>query len=256
LGETPTPLRWGRCKSPRSRAAASTISDRRRKTLRVRLAVVLRYRNEVGLRDLIAASKHIDAATFRAKFAPSAATYASTIAALAASGLSIDRTYANRTVINVSGSPQTVDRAFTTQIDAVRDTDGAVRSINVRPASVPPALRDTVYGVVGFDARRLIQAAYRLGPHNAALAGNNRGVPIAGPDGGFSPTILAQAYDYPIFQPHVPRYDGTGQAAAIVIDADFLDSDLTGCGKTSQFGLGGTGIVGYNYGKSPRIFLR
>jgi hypothetical protein len=33
-------------------------------------------------------------------------------------------------------------------------------------------------------------------------------------------------------------------------------SPLAGCGKTSQFGLGGTGIVGYNYGKSPRIFLR
>ncbi len=200
---------------------------------RVRLAVVLRYRNEGALRHLVASRGTLDAGQFRAAFAPAAATYAAATAALEKRGLRIERTYANRTVIDASGTPAAIARAFDTQIDAVREPDGTIAYANVRPAYLPAELAD-VYGIAGLDGRRLLEPDYRRGTATlaplASLRSDAAGPPRQGPDGGFSPRSYARTYDFPILH-RVPGrsgavYDGTGQAAAIVIDADFLDSDL------------------------------
>lgn len=56
------------------------------------------------------------------------------------------------------------------------------------------------------------------------------GLPLQGPDTGFSPYAIATAYDFPI-QHSRPgargkTYDGTGRTVGVAIDSDLLDSDL------------------------------
>jgi pseudomonalisin/xanthomonalisin len=228
---------------------------------RVRLAVVLRYRDEPGLRAFVAAASRaalpagarrtLDAATFRALYAPSQTAYAATLAALQARGLHIDATYANRTVIDVSGAPDIVNRTFDTQIEALRDRDGTVRYLNARPAYLPAELQANVYGVTGFDSRRTLQPAFRRAPHAIPLAVGPANVPVQGPDTGFSPTIFAKAYDFPVFHSTATRYDGSGRSAAIVIDADFLDSDLATYFKYFRIKPTGPAIVREPIGGGP-----
>jgi kumamolisin len=203
-------------------------------SLRIRLAVVLRYRNESALEHLVASRGAVGAAQFRAAFAPSAATYSKTIAALEKLGLRVEHTYANRTVIDASGTPAAIASDFGTQIDEVREPGGTLAYTNVRPAYLPAELAGDVYGIAGLDGRRLLETDYRRGTASLAPLGSFRSdaatSPRQGPDGGFSPRSYARAYDFPILHKIPGRsgavYDGTGQAAAIVIDADFLDSDL------------------------------
>ncbi|HTA39394.1 MAG TPA: protease pro-enzyme activation domain-containing protein, partial [Candidatus Acidoferrales bacterium] len=198
----------------------------------VQLAVVLAYRNENELQALLAAQD--DAASplaghyltqrqFLDAFAPSLATYAAVERDFAARGFTIVRTYANRTVIDVSAPAATVERTFATELHRASAL-GRSGLANVRPAFLPAELRASVAGVVGFDSVGVLHTAN----HRGAAQKNALGPPLQGPDTGFSPFALANAYNLPVQH----GKDGLGQSAAVVIDADFLDKDLAQFLKT------------------------
>jgi subtilase family serine protease len=189
----------------------------------MRLAVVLNYRREAELENFVerlgdpaSAMRPLTAQEFRDAFAPSEAEYAQTLAALARLGLRVARTYANRTVVDVTAPAAAVERAFATRIDTVRRADGTFGYAAVTPVSLPAELRQTVFGVTGFDNERF-KTYNRRGRRSSAKPG-----PLQGPDTGLGPIAIETAYDLPVLH----GYDGSGEAAAVVIDADYLDADL------------------------------
>src|SRR5258707_5993438 len=85
--------------------------------------------------------------------------------------------------------------------------------MNVKPVLLPDALVSLVKAV---HANNLVVAKPGVGTD--AITG-----PITGPDGGFTPVAIAQSFDYPV--QHGP--DGTGHTAAVIIDSDVRDTDLS-----------------------------
>jgi subtilase family serine protease len=209
----------------------------------IRLTVVLNYRNEPELERYVArmgdpsaasSTRPLTAQEFRDAFAPTAADYATTQLALARLGLRVTRVYTNRSVIDVAAPASLVERAFSTRIDMVRRANGSLGYANVIPAFVPAGLQRTVMGVAGFDNVGALRTYNRRGRRNAAKPG-----PLQGPDTGLAPLAIQTAYDLPVLH----GYDGKGQAAAVVIDADFLDSDLARFLKTFHIARNGPATV-------------
>ncbi len=54
------------------------------------------------------------------------------------------------------------------------------------------------------------------------VTGTKLGSPLAGPDGGYGPAVLADAYDFPVQH----GYDGAGRATGVEISGDYSDADL------------------------------
>jgi subtilase family serine protease len=204
----------------------------------IRLAVVFNYRHDNELQSFVALQGEpyarlphavLTADQFRNYFSPTVQDYARTIAILQRNGFSIMRTYSNRTVVDVSAPAAVVERTFATQLHRVAQPDGSLHYANVRPALMPEELKGLVFGVIGFDDLQVLKTTNMryTGPRPATALGP----PLQGPDLGLGPLAFASAYDLPV--QHVVRggkagqtYDGLGQATAVVIDADFLDSDL------------------------------
>jgi subtilase family serine protease len=211
----------------------------------VHLAVVLAYQHDDQLQQFVALQGDpnarlprpvLTAQQFRDYFSPSAGDYARTAAALVSKGFSITRTYANRTVIDVTGPAAAAEQAFATEIHRVRQGDGSLHYANVTPAYLPDDLKQTVFGVIGFDDLHVLKSTFMRGSalNTATLHTDTRiGPPLQGPDQGLGPFAISSAYDLPVQHAVAggkpgQTYDGAGAAAAVVIDADFLDTDLQG----------------------------
>jgi subtilase family serine protease len=191
----------------------------------IRLTIVLNYRHEAELERFVEqldnpaiglAPQPLTAEQFRDTFAPSEADYAQTLAALERLGLRPTRLYSNRTVIDVTGSAAVVERAFSTRIENVRHPDGSIGYANATPIALPFELQRTVLGVAGFDDTRF-KTLNRRGRRSSAKPG-----PLQGPDTGLGPIALERVYDMGVLH----GFDGAGQGAGVVIDADYLNSDL------------------------------
>jgi subtilase family serine protease len=207
---------------------------------RVGVAITLRYRNAAELAQLVTLQadpasplyRHwLSNAQFNERYAPAATDYARTLGVLRANGFSIAQTYANRTVVDAVGTVGSAERLFATTIHQFRQTGGIEAIANVTPAVAPASLRGLVFAVSGLDTRPRLKADYApLPPSALAPASADRvGPPLRGPvssitnASGFGPYAFAQAYNFP--EQHA-AIDGSGRSAGIVIDADFLDSDL------------------------------
>jgi subtilase family serine protease len=193
----------------------------------VRLAVVLAYRNEGELQALLTSQndsksplsgRYLTQQQFLNAFAPAEQTYATVERDLVAHGFTIQRTYSNRTLLDVEAPAAAVERAFSTELHRAT-LAGRTGYVNVRAATVPPELALSVAGVLGFDSLGTLRTYNQRGARHASALGP----PLQGPDTGFGPYALANAYDMPVQH----GKDGLGQTAAVVIDADYIDSDLS-----------------------------
>jgi subtilase family serine protease len=155
-----------------------------------------------------------------AYFAPSPQAYAAVLRAIFSAGLTLTQTFGNRTVVDAVGSSAAVERLFQTRIDVGEQTNHGQRYKNVRPALLPPSLRESVVAVTGLD--NLISFAPRLTARQGAQP-RVIGGPLLGPNGGYGPLAFAQGYDEPIQQ----GYDGTGRSIANIMAGDINDSDLS-----------------------------
>ncbi len=219
------------------RAAAST---------RVDLAVTLAYHDEAQLEALIAASsdpaspefgRFLTPAQFAADFAPTPAEYGRLVRFAQQAGFAVTHAFANRSVLDIAGPAALVEKYFGTEIHAVAaDVPHAALFsrpafyANVRSATLPPQWRGLVLSVAGFSNVPSFKAFnVRSGQRRADIAA---GPPLQGPDTGLGPYAFEKAYDYPVRHAVPGRagatYDGRGRNAAIVIDSDFPNSDLSG----------------------------
>jgi kumamolisin len=215
---------------------AVTMHDMGRATsaTQVNLAIVLKYRNQDDLDKLVedqadpgSGQYHhfLSQGHFVEKFGPTADQYEATIKQLQDAGFTVTHTFANRTVVDVSGPAPAAEKAFSTQIHNVQLSDGSARYIETISPTIPAQLGQTVFAVVGLDSAHTMHPMYafpatRSTPVRGAVRPNKAPI-LFGPDHGYGPAAYRIAYDF-------PKALGQGQATGVVGDADFLDTDLSG----------------------------
>lgn len=196
------------------------------------LAITLNYRHADQLEQLIRLQNDpsspyfhhwLTSEQFAQAFGPTPEQYARVAATLRRAGLAVTRTYTNRTVVDAEGPVANVERLFATRIDRIVQPGYGLRYANVRPATTPFELRDEIFAVSGLNDLAIVHAGATQTP---GLYG-----PRTNPSGyvGYGPLAFERAYDFPgIHASGKGFYDGTGRTSAIVIDADYLDSDIAG----------------------------
>jgi len=203
-------------------------------TTRISIAISLPYRHHDELERLVAAQgdsgspwyhHFLTRSQFDAYFSPEPQTYAHVLASLKSASFTIGHAYSNRSLLDATAPSSVVERYFSTEIHRVAPSGGqGVRYQNVRPAIAPPDVRGLIEGVTGLDNVTRFRTANQF----AHASGTARARPylavpgqLFGPDYGYGPTAFIDAYKIP-----TKTAVGKGQASGVVIDADFLDSDL------------------------------
>jgi hypothetical protein len=126
---------------------------RRAPSALVRATVTLRYNHQAELDALVAAQSNSRSPLFRhfltseqfnEYFAPTPRQEAAVVAALRAGGLTVTRTYPNRTLLDVAGTSAAAERFFGTEIHTVVQGSYGLRFANVRPVTVPADLAASI----------------------------------------------------------------------------------------------------------------
>jgi kumamolisin len=199
------------------------------------IAVTLKYRRAPQLQQLIQLQTDVNSPLamhfltneqFNDAFAPSQLDYKRVIISMARAGFRISHTYSNRTVVDATGPVSLVERYFATKIHRIRQPGVlGTRYVNVSAAIEPSDLRGLLLNVSGLSTITLMHTNNLLAPPSGiASVPDGKGPPLRGPYGGFGPLAFTEAYDLP----NLHGIDGTGRASGVVIDADYLDSDLAG----------------------------
>jgi subtilase family serine protease len=157
--------------------------------------------------------KFLTAAQFDERFGPTAEQLDRATGELQRAGFKITQVTTDRVLVYATASSAIVENFFKTEIHSVKQKDSKDRYMNVTPALLPDALVPLVLAV---HVDNLIVA--KVGAHADTITG-----PIQGPDGGYTPVALANSFNFPVQNGH----DGTGRTAAIIIDSNVADSDLT-----------------------------
>jgi hypothetical protein len=157
-------------------------------------------------------------------------------ATLQKNGFRVTQAYDNNTVVDAVGTVGAADKLFATDIHLVSQPGQGLRYANATPAHEPAALRGLLTSVSGLQTITVIKTAVATVPPRLGLiAPDLAGPPLKGPVStatglaGFGPLAFSQGYLFPEqFKNSASKYyDGTGRKSGIVIDADFLDSDLS-----------------------------
>jgi subtilase family serine protease len=204
---------------------------------RVDIAVTLNYRNDDLLGRLVEMQADptsplfghfLTNAQFNASFAPTPADYARVASTLQQNGFRVTQTYTNGTVIDATGTVGAADRLFSTDIHAVNQIGYGIRYANATPGHEPAALRGLIASVSGLHTLTLVHPYFARAPRHLGVVPDAAGAPLNGPRGGYGPLAFSQGYLFPEqFKSSGGKYyDGTGRTSGVVIDADFLDSDL------------------------------
>src|SRR5271166_1467390 len=106
---------------------------------RVRIAVVLRYRNPADLERLVRLQadpesplyhRFLKPAEFAAAFAPAPADYTRVTGSLRRAGFTVTQIFANRTIVDATAPVRIAERYFGTSIDALEQPGAGVRYAN------------------------------------------------------------------------------------------------------------------------------
>ncbi len=217
-------------------------------SVQVQIAVVLNYHHQRELDRLVEAQADpgshlyhhfLTPRQFRGYFSPTPAEYGRVISALQRDGFRITWTFPNDTVVDAVAPAPVAARYFNTDIRRVLSPNIGLTYTNTRPGVVPPEIADLTLGVFGLDAAHVLYARPIPLPPGVVrpvrLDVRRNGSPLFGPDGGYGPQILVDAYDLPAANGNT----GTGRASGVDIDGDVLDSDLAA--YLSYFGVSRTG---------------
>jgi kumamolisin len=195
---------------------------RRAGSAAIDVVVTLRFQHTEELNQLL--SEQIDpsssnyrqflsAAQFDEQFGPTAEQLDRVTSELQQAGFQITNISSDRVLVYAKASSAIVENFFQTEIHSVRQEDASDRYMNVTPALLPDTLLPLVLAV---HVDNLIVA--KVGIHRDSITG-----PIQGPDGGYTPVALANSFNFPVQS----GQDGTGHTAAIIIDSNVADSDLS-----------------------------
>lgn len=171
----------------------------------------------------------LSADQFTSRFAPSNTEVARIIAALAAHGLTAERTTA--TTIKATGLPADIDRAFSVnlhdyEVSTPGNTSRSHFHAPLTRATIPPEIAGSVSAVVGLNTRPIMR------PSSVASL-RSQGLPIAAaapsstqtgnPPGLWTVTDFANYYDVqPLYN---QGYTGSGRTIGIATFASFTPSD-------------------------------
>jgi kumamolisin len=201
-------------------------------SLIVRVAVVLKYRHQDELDDLVERQadpashlyhQFLTPAQFTSYFGVQAAEYARLASELRRAGFTIERTFSNRTVLDASAPAPVVARYFTTDIHRVVSPELGMTHTNVLAGRVPGVIADLTRGVFGLDGAAIFRTPLlRAQRPRASFPAKRDGFPLFGPDGGYGPPIFDMAYDFPV----ASGITGEGRASGFDMDGQFLESDL------------------------------
>ena len=158
---------------------------------------------------------YITPQAFGARYGIAASAVAALERRLRAAGMTVTRSYPQRTALELRATAGQVERTFHVRLADYVDRHGRRFHAPLDRPTVPRDMRAAVSGVAGLDTRPL--------------------EPEAVPSGGLKPTDATLAYDIK------PLYDagikGQGQTVALVAYSAFPDDDVAGF--MQQFGLGG-----------------
>jgi kumamolisin len=195
---------------------------RRSAGLSVDVLVTLRFNNAAELHRLVREQsdqtssnyhRYLSPAQFAEQFGPTAEQLNQVVAELTRAGFQVSETSSNRLLVHATAPSSTVENYFKTEIHTVNQPDEGEAYMNVKPILLPDVLVSLVKAV---HANNLVVA--KPGVRRDAITG-----PITGPDSGFTPVAIAQSFDYPVQH----GTDGTSHTAAVIIDSDVRDTDLS-----------------------------
>jgi kumamolisin len=233
--------------APLGSVSARDLGHASPKTI-LHLAITLQYRNQPELDRLVADQQRPGSAAYHAwltddeflsRFAPLQADYARVATSLRNAGLRVERTFPNRTVLDAVGTVARVEAYFGTRIDVVNQRGHGQQFANVVAAHAPADLKGAILDVSGLSSLVLVSPLHALvTPGNAARsmpAPDAKAAKLFGPPStstgaeGYAPLAFWAGYDLPVSHAGGKNghYDGAGHAVGVVIDADFVNSDIT-----------------------------
>jgi kumamolisin len=218
------------------------------------LAMFLRDRTRPGTPSY---GTVLSPASFADRFSPTVDQQAALIEYLRQYGLRIERTYADRLLLNVTGSADQVSAAFGMRLARFRDRAGHTHYANVTTPLLPPPLAALVSSIVGLrddghPVRPPIagtpQAPRAMHPPGPGTR-NAQNAPMPSdtaqpPPGLLTPAQVRTQYDFdPLYSPSfspgpgIPAaaLSGAGETIALFEQSPFMQADLDA--YDSAFGL-------------------
>jgi subtilase family serine protease len=154
--------------SPRARVGSvpqlprtSVVTGALRPSRRVSFVLALSSRDPLAMQRLATAvstpgsasyRRYLSVSQFAARFGASDAAIGAVTHALRADGLSVSSAGANHLMLGVAGTVAQVQRAFATQLDAVRMSDGRRAYANRSVPTLPVSIASDVDAVIGLDS--------------------------------------------------------------------------------------------------------
>jgi kumamolisin len=157
--------------------------------------------------------RYLTSDQFAERFGPTSEQLNRVTGELKKAGFQVTKTSSNRLLVHATAPSVTVENFFKTEIHTVRQDSEGDRYMNVKPALLPDAIIAFVKAV---HIDNLVVA--KVGVLPDSITG-----PIQGPDNGFTPVALANCYGFPVQH----GKGGKGHTAAVIIDSDIADSDLS-----------------------------
>jgi len=183
-------------------------------------------------------------AQFAARYGPDARTVEAAVRELRGSGIAVTSLNATHTLLKATAPIATIDRTFSTSIGMFARS-GRAYYANRTPALAPAALASLGITAVGLDNIPHARPMHVLGFRHAALAARSMHhrmrigrFATSGAAGGYTPSDLAQAYDFPLNAGNT----GSGASVGIVISNDYQDGDVNAF--FSSYGVNRTGSLG------------
>ncbi len=186
-------------------------------TAKVSLAISLPLRNQNLMQQMLhdlydptssSFGQYLTPAQYAAQFGPTTADYAAVAAFAKANGLTVTRTYPERTLLDVTGPAAAVQAAFGVSLRQFESPNGAIFQAAVTPPTIPAAMQGRISAVTGFDSATIRYPQLQRRDAGSMLDAPNAGG--TGPNGSFVPTDIRTAYNLTS-----TGLDGTGQTLAV-----------------------------------------
>ncbi|MBS0652867.1 MAG: S8 family serine peptidase [Verrucomicrobia bacterium] len=207
----------------------------------VPLTFILPLRNKAALEELVNRiydpndelyGKYLTTEEFVEQFAPAQEDYDHVVAYVNSLGLTVTGTHSNRTLLNVSGPAEAVEKAFNLRLHHYQKSNGRTFYAPDNDPEVPGSVGVRIHGIVGLDNHAVWHSYIR--PKKTAegfltTEAASHAHP-SGPAGGYSPSDIITAYDLTGVSAN-----GSGQIIAMFELGKYQASDINE--YTKYFGL-------------------
>jgi len=203
---------------------------------------ILPLRNQKELEKLVVSihnpadqqyGKYITSEEFVERFAPSQEDYDKVIAYTKTLGLTVTDTHPNRTLLNISGSSSSIEKAFNLSLHHYEKPNGRKFYAPDNNPEVPDTIASIISNIAGLD-NHAVWHSYHIEKEKTEsvrfLKAVSNSLYPSGPGGGYSPADLRLAYNLT----GIPM-SGAGQVIALFELAGYQASDINE--YTKQFGL-------------------